>query len=113
MLAILTWKQSFISKSTSLLGTCMKESDPHFKLIPSRYMASLEGAPCETAVIVVMDSGRIASCCLAIMFHWMHFFLEVSFVVSWVLIVVAGVEAGVQLAIKASLGTDPCTSGMW
>jgi hypothetical protein len=112
VLAILTWKQSFVSRSTSPSGTCMKESDPHFRLIPSRYMASLEGAPCETAVIVAMDSGRIISYCLAIMFHWMCFFLEEDFVVGWGLIVVAGVEVGAQLAVKASLGTEPCTSRM-
>jgi hypothetical protein len=75
-------------------------------------MASLEGAPRETAVIGAMDSGRIVSCCLAIAFHWMCFCLEEDSVVGWGLIVVAGVEAGAQLAVKASLGMEPCTSGM-
>ena len=75
-------------------------------------MASLEGAPRETAVIMAMDSGRIVNCCLAIVFHSERFFLEDEVIVGWGLIIVAGVEAGAQLAIKASLGTEPCTSGM-
>ena len=74
-------------------------------------MVSLEGAPHETAVIVAMDSGRIINSCLAITFHWECFFLEDKVIVGWGLIVVTGVKAGAQLAIKASLGTEPCTSG--
>ena len=92
MLAILTWKQSLVSRFTSLLGTCTKESDSHFKLIPSRYMVSLEGAPHETAVIMAMDSGRIINSCLAITFHWECFFLEDKVIVGWGLIVVTGVK---------------------
>ena len=59
--AIFTWKQSLLSKSTRPSGTCIRELDPCFRPMPLMYIAPLVGAPCETAVMVAIDSRRIVS----------------------------------------------------
>src|SRR5713101_2647030 len=110
MFAIFTWNWLFASSLTKLLGTCMKASDPLFRLIPSRCNAFLSGAPRATAVRVAIASGSIVSCRRALAFHCVRF-PSAGFFTS-VLQGEDSNEFGLQLAVKISVGVGPGIAGM-
>ena len=97
---IFTWKQLLLSKLTRLSGACIMESDPCFRLMPSRYIAPSAGAPREMVVMEAIDSGRIVSWCRTTAFHRMHFSFK-GFLCTG-MVFVGMVMAGIQLAVKVS-----------